>query len=142
MLPWSFGTLFFLSGYTLSFYQCYESRSGRYCTILPDTDPRVDLIFLTCLNFAHSHISYISLYPYKSFKILQNSCCCPIMKSENKNLFGFCPVWRIRDVYPGSRILILPIPDPGSRIPDPGSRIQKQVEKRGVKKILLSNIFL
>jgi hypothetical protein len=22
------------------------------------------------------------------------------------------PVWRIRDVYPGSRILILPIPDP------------------------------
>jgi hypothetical protein len=43
-------------------------------------------------------------------------------------------VLRIRDVYPGSRILILPIPDPGSRIPDPGSRIQKQLQKRGVKK--------
>jgi len=28
-------------------------------------------------------------------------------------------VLRIRDVYPGTRILILPIPDPGSRIPDP-----------------------
>ncbi len=39
-----------------------------------------------------------------------------------------CPVLRIRDVYPGSRIpdpgsWFLPIPDPGSRIPDPGSRI-------------------
>ncbi len=36
------------------------------------------------------------------------------------------------------------IPDPDfypSRIPDLGSRIQKQVEKRGVKKNLLSNIF-
>ncbi len=32
-------------------------------------------------------------------------------------------VWRIRDVYPGSRILILPIPDLGSQISDPGSRI-------------------
>ncbi len=31
-------------------------------------------------------------------------------------------VWRIRDVYPGSRIWFLPIPDPGSRISDPGSK--------------------
>ena len=49
-------------------------------------------------------------------------------------------VLRIRDVYPGSRI-----PDPDfypSRIADLGSRIQKQVQKRGVKKNLLSNIFL
>jgi hypothetical protein len=35
-------------------------------------------------------------------------------------------VWRIRDVYPGSRIRLFSIPDPnclhpGSRIPDPGS---------------------
>ncbi len=42
-------------------------------------------------------------------------------------------VLRIRDVYPGSRILIFT---------HPGSRIQKQVEKRGVKKNFLSNIFL
>jgi hypothetical protein len=35
-------------------------------------------------------------------------------------------VWRIRDVYPGSRILIFT---------HPGSRIQKQQQKRGVKKI-------
>jgi hypothetical protein len=34
------------------------------------------------------------------------------------------------------------IPDPGSWIPDLESRIQKQVEKRGVKKNFLSNIFL
>ncbi len=42
-------------------------------------------------------------------------------------------VLRIRDVYPGSRILIFT--HPGSRISDPGSRIQKQLQKRGVKKI-------
>jgi hypothetical protein len=41
---------------------------------------------------------------------------------------GGCSV-RIRDVYPGSRFLTLP---------DPGSRIQKQQQKRGVKKNLLS----
>jgi hypothetical protein len=56
------------------------------------------------------------------------------------------PVLRIRDVYPGSRIPdpdFYPsrIPDPGSRISDPGSRIQKQIEKRGVKKIFLSKHF-
>jgi hypothetical protein len=38
-----------------------------------------------------------------------------------------------------SRILILTIPD---RIPNPGSRIQKQEQKRGVKKNLLSNLFM
>jgi hypothetical protein len=41
-------------------------------------------------------------------------------------------VLRIRDVYPGSRILIFT--HPGSRISDPGSRIPKQEEKRVVKK--------
>jgi hypothetical protein len=34
-------------------------------------------------------------------------------------------VWRIRDVYPGSRILIFT---------HPGSRIQKQQQKRGMEK--------
>ncbi len=45
-------------------------------------------------------------------------------------------VLRIRDVYPGSRILIFA--HPVSRIPDLGSRIQKQQQKRRVKKKLLS----
>ncbi len=45
----------------------------------------------------------------------------------------YFPVLRIRDVYPGSRILIFT--HPGSRISDPGFRIQKQQQKRGVKKI-------
>ncbi len=40
---------------------------------------------------------------------------------------------RIRDVYPGSRILIFT--HPGSRIPDLGSRIHKQQQKREVKKL-------
>ncbi len=46
---------------------------------------------------------------------------------------------RIRDVYPGS--WLLPILDPGSRIPDSGFRIQKQQQKREVKKIT-SHTFL
>jgi hypothetical protein len=52
-------------------------------------------------------------------------------------------VLRIRDAYPGSRILIITHPDPGSRIPDLGSRIPdpKQQQKRGVKKNLLSYFF-
>jgi hypothetical protein len=45
------------------------------------------------------------------------------------------PVWRIRDVYPGSRILIFT--HPGSRIPDLGSRIpdpKTATKERGEKK--------
>jgi hypothetical protein len=42
---------------------------------------------------------------------------------------NFSTVLRIRDVYPGSRILIFT---------HPGSQIQKQQQKRGVKKNLLS----
>jgi hypothetical protein len=44
-------------------------------------------------------------------------------------------VWRIRDVYPGSRILIFT--HPGSRIPDLGSRIpdpKTATKERGEKK--------
>jgi hypothetical protein len=37
---------------------------------------------------------------------------------------------RIRDVYPGSRILILPIPDPGSRLPDPKTATKERGEKK------------
>ncbi len=56
-------------------------------------------------------------------------------------------VLRIRDVYPGSRILIFThpgsrIPDLGSRIPDLGSRIQKQQQKRGVRKKIWCHTFL
>jgi hypothetical protein len=42
------------------------------------------------------------------------------------------PVLRIRDVYPGSRILILT--HPGSRIPDPGSLPKTATKERGEKK--------
>jgi hypothetical protein len=38
-------------------------------------------------------------------------------------------VLRIRDVYPGSRILFLPIPDLGSRIPDPKTATKDRGEK-------------
>ncbi len=50
------------------------------------------------------------------------------------------PVWRILDVYPGSRILIFT--HPGSRIPDLGSRIQKQQWKIWLKKICCRTFFL
>jgi hypothetical protein len=51
-------------------------------------------------------------------------------------------VLRIRDVYPGSRILIFT--HPGSRISDPGSRIPdpKTIPKERDEKILLSYFFL
>jgi hypothetical protein len=44
-------------------------------------------------------------------------------------------VLQIRDVYPGSRILIFThpgsqIPDPGSRIPDPKTAIKERGEKK------------
>jgi hypothetical protein len=54
-------------------------------------------------------------------------------KNMNKNNNG-----SVAD--PGSRFL--PIPYPGSRNPDLGSGIQKQQQKRGVKKKLLSNLFM
>ncbi len=65
--------------------------------------------------------------------------CCLLNKQliETKKIISFIemhgPVLRIRDVYPGSRILLFT--HPGSRISDPGSRIQKQQQKREVKKI-------
>jgi hypothetical protein len=44
-------------------------------------------------------------------------------------------VWRIRDVYPGSQILIFTHPgsrilDPGSRIPDPKTATKERGEKK------------
>jgi hypothetical protein len=55
-------------------------------------------------------------------------------------------VLRIRDVYPGSRILIFTHPgsrisDPGSRISDPGSRIpdpKTATKERGEKKFVIT----
>ncbi len=47
-------------------------------------------------------------------------------------------VLRIRDVYPGSRILIFT--HPGSRIPDPGTRIpdpKTATKERGEKKLVV-----
>jgi hypothetical protein len=42
------------------------------------------------------------------------------------------PVLRIQDVYPGSRILIFLIPEPGSRIPDPKTATKERGEKKFV----------
>jgi hypothetical protein len=55
---------------------------------------------------------------------------------------GFWTVLRIRDVYPGSRILIFT--HPGSRISDPGSRIPdpKTATKERGEKNSMSNLFM
>jgi hypothetical protein len=50
---------------------------------------------------------------------------------------GFFAVFRIRDAYPGSRILIFThpesrIPDLGSRIPDPKTATKERGEKKFV----------
>ncbi len=66
-----------------------------------------------------------------------------VHSSRHLAFVRFFPVLRIRDVYPGSRILIFT--HPGSLIPDlgqPGSRIQKQQQKRWLKQNLLSNLFV
>jgi hypothetical protein len=55
--------------------------------------------------------------------------------SRNFGSAWLSPVLRIRDVYPGSRILIFT--HPGSRIPDPGSKNSKKREGR--KKICCHN---
>jgi hypothetical protein len=54
-------------------------------------------------------------------------------------------VWRIRDVYPGSRIRLFSIPDPGSelspsriRVPDPHQRIYYFNPKKSKKRFLSS----
>jgi len=46
-----------------------------------------------------------------------------VFENRRKRTLCCLPVLLIRDVYPGSRILIFthPIPGSGSRIPDPGS---------------------
>jgi hypothetical protein len=54
---------------------------------------------------------------------------------EYYEIIGKFIVWRIRDVYPGSRILIFT--HPGSRISDLGSRIsdpKTATKERGEKK--------
>jgi hypothetical protein len=66
-------------------------------------------------------------------------------KEASFYIFAVKAVWRIRDVYPGSRILIFThpgsqIPNPGSRIPDPGSRIpdpKTATKERGEKKLVV-----
>jgi hypothetical protein len=64
----------------------------------------------------------------------RNEVFAPQLSKERRRseVFAPQPVLRIRDVYPGSRILIFT--HPGSRISDPGSWIQKQQQKREVKK--------
>ncbi len=52
-----------------------------------------------------------------------------IIKAFTHELISYKAVLWIRDVYPGSRILIFT---------HPGSRIQKQQQKIGVKKNLMS----
>ncbi len=69
------------------------------------------------------------------------------MSDECRIFMGLKSVWRIRDVYPGSRISRIPdpdfypsrIPDPGSRISDPGS---KNSNKRERWKKISSHTFL
>jgi hypothetical protein len=65
---------------------------------------------------------------------LTQLCILVLLSTVQKYQCNRPTVLRIRDVYPGSRIRLLSIPDPGSRIrtvfiPDPGSRILIKVFK-------------
>jgi hypothetical protein len=48
---------------------------------------------------------------------------------------GAIPVLRIRDAYPGSRILIFT--HPGSRIPDPKTATKERGEKKFVAELFM-----
>jgi hypothetical protein len=69
---------------------------------------------------------------------------------DGDDLSQVSPVLRIRDVYPGSRILIFThpgsrIPDIGSRIPDLGSRIpdpKTATQERGEKKFYVKPFYV
>jgi hypothetical protein len=74
---------------------------------------------------------FILFRQYKDFDILAQTL-------ENRKYSRIIAVLRIRDVYPGSRILIFI--HPGSRIPDLGSRIpdpKKATKERGEKKLVV-----
>jgi hypothetical protein len=57
-----------------------------------------------------------------------------VLRLRIRELFVLKTVWRIRDVYPGSRILIFT--HPGSRIPNPKTATKERGEKK-----LLSYLF-
>ncbi len=60
---------------------------------------------------------------------------CRISARKRANHHNLVPVWRIRDVYPGS--LFLAIPAPGSRIPDR----KTATNERGEKKLVVIPFF-
>jgi hypothetical protein len=71
----------------------------------------------------------------KSLPINPDAACIPNPKISYPTMVDPCheiikifPVWPIRDVYPGSRILIFI--HPGSRIPDPKTATKERGEKK------------
>jgi hypothetical protein len=85
-----------------------------------------------------------SFYSVESDEKRNGTGACEKKSEEKRKYLWYQPVWRIQDVYPGFRIRLFSIPDPGSelspsRIPDPnclhpGSRILKEFKYFNPKK--------
>jgi hypothetical protein len=132
--------------YNLELDQCCGSGSARICIHLAFLDPdlywkcragsrrmekdqNLQIYLVSCLL---KRPLYLRSYVFLTYYL-------PKVYFSSKN-YSFCAMLRIRDVYPGSRILIFT--HSGSRISDPGSRIQKQQQKRGMKKKFVSTFFV
>jgi hypothetical protein len=68
--------------------------------------------------------------------------CGTKIEANSRNPVPKQSVWRIRNVYPGSRIRTVSIPDPRSRVPDPGSSSKNLsiLTPKKAKKWFLSSI--
>ncbi len=77
-----------------------------------------------------NYLKFLFSQALQTFKSPSDRWRLPLL--ELGSLLSYISVLRIRDAYPGSRILIFT--HPGSRISDPESRIPKQQQERGVNK--------
>ncbi len=92
------------------------------------TSPEELLTWVPALSGSHCPVLWILTYVRIRIRFFRQWLTKP-----TPTRISFFPVWRIRDVYPGSRIRLFSIPDPkclppGSRIrtvsiPDPHQRI-------------------
>ncbi len=103
---------------------------------------RLLLAFTNCLDENINQLSDVRT-PFLIIHGSEDRLCNPV---GSELLFRFICCYTLAQCGSGWCLSRIPDPDfyplPGSRISDPGSRIQKQLQKRGVKKTLFSSIYL
>jgi hypothetical protein len=108
-----------------SFYLLFHSSIYKFCDILPllnVTNNKIILVVCAGLSLSPDGNYVLSNSMDNTARIwVRELSSSPIILTVCGQIHRFLTVLRIRDVYPGSRILIFT--HPGSRIPDLGSRI-------------------